>query len=248
MLSSDSKIWCTRLSSKVDPTLAALQARIGYQFQDIEGLKLALSHRSYSAQNNERLEFLGDSILDLVVGEALFERHPELREGELSRMRSALVKGKSLAAMAREFELGPVLRMGSGEQNNGGRERDSLLADALEALVGAIYRDGGFECCRQCVLQWFESRLQRAQGDRRLQQKDPKTRLQEWLQARKKPLPKYSVVETRGAEHNMQFTVECRLAPLQKPVTGSGLSRRQAEQDAAKTALQALSQEEHSAS
>ncbi len=237
-----------RLSNRADPTLTALQDRIGYQFKNIEGLKLALTHRSFSAQNNERLEFLGDSILDLVVGEALFERYPDQREGELSRMRSALVKGKSLAAMAREFELGPVLRMGSGEQNNGGRERDSLLADAFEALVGAIYRDAGFEACRSCVLQWFEQRLQSAQGDRRLQQKDPKTRLQEWLQARKHALPEYTVVDTRGAEHNMQFTVECRLAPLQQAVTGSGLSRRQAEQDAANAALQALSQQEHSAS
>lgn len=240
-----SKKWCTRLSNNVDSKLGSLQDRIAYQFNDIEGLQLALTHRSFSAQNNERLEFLGDSILDLVVGESLFERYPDLREGELSRMRSALVKGKSLAAMAREFDLGPVLRMGSGEVSNGGRERDSLLADAFEALVGAIYRDAGFEVCRQCVLRWFEDRLQRAEGNRRLQQKDPKTRLQEWLQARKQPLPEYSVVETLGAEHNMQFKVECRLALLQKPVTGSGLSRRQAEQDAANAALQALSPEEH---
>lgn len=233
------------MSNSVDPKLAALQDRIAYRFSNIEGLTLALTHRSYSAQNNERLEFLGDSILDLVVGEALFERYPDKREGELSRMRSALVKGKSLAKMARVFDLGPVLKMGSGEHSNGGRERDSLLADALEAVVGAIYLDGGFETCKRCVLCWFEERLNSAEGDRRLQQKDPKTRLQEWLQARKQPLPEYSVVATSGAEHDMQFKVECRLAPLQNAVTGSGSSRRQAEQAAADAALQALSQQEH---
>jgi ribonuclease-3 len=209
--------------------------RIGYQFQDQSLIELALSHRSVGNDNNERLEFLGDSILGFVVGEALYQKFPKAREGDLSRMRSQLVKGKTLAEVAREFELGDYLNLGPGEMKSGGHRRESILADAVESMIGAIYLDAGMETARERVLSWLASRLGEVTPESRL--KDAKTQLQEWMQARKKPLPAYHLRETSGAEHNQLFKVECELEKVGKRFFGEASSRRAAEQAAAQAAL-----------
>jgi len=194
-------------------------------------LALALTHRSAGRTNNERLEFLGDATLGLVMAEALWSRFPDADEGELSRRRAALVNKDSLAAVARELRLGDYLRLGPGELRTGGHARDSILADALEALIGAVYLDCGLERVRDMVLRLFAERLARVAGEDAV--KDPKTRLQEWLQGRRRPVPEYSVVDVAGAAHDQQFAVTCRLADTGAESRGLGSSRRRAEQDAA---------------
>lgn len=220
------------------PDLARLQRRLGYEFRDTTHLQLALTHRSFGSQNNERLEFLGDSILNMVIAERLYQTFPSAREGQLSRLRARLVKGVTLAEIAREFELGEFLSLGSGELKSGGFRRESILADALESIIGAIYLDSGFERCREMVLAWFDGRLERLS----LQdtQKDPKTRLQEYLQSRQQPLPQYEVVSVEGEAHAQLFRVECSVPGLQTNTIGNGGSRRLAEQQAAREALRAL--------
>ncbi|WP_445621797.1 ribonuclease III [Kushneria sp. Sum13] len=216
-------------------SLKILSDRLGYRFDDKSRLELALTHRSYGGANNERLEFLGDSIVNFVVGEALYARFPQAREGQLSRLRARLVKGETLAELAREFELGQFLRLGSGEMKSGGHRRDSILADAVEAIIGAIYLDSDMVIARRCVLSWYEARLNALNLEDT--QKDPKTRLQEFLQSRQIPLPRYEVLNIEGEAHAQQFTVSCHVDVLKAPTSGSGASRRHAEQQAAEQAL-----------
>ncbi|MBE1276893.1 ribonuclease III [Enterovibrio baiacu] len=215
-----------------------LQRRIRYEFSDMALLSLALTHRSASGQHNERLEFLGDSILSFVVADDLYHRFPNVDEGDMSRMRATLVRGNTLAELGREFELGDVLQLGPGELKSGGFRRDSILADAVEAIIGAIYLDSDLETVRGIVLGWYKERLDTIMPG--ANQKDPKTRLQEFLQGRRKPLPAYNVTKVQGEAHNQQFTVECEVAGLERPVVGKGSSRRKAEQAAAELALEKL--------
>ncbi|WP_299592035.1 ribonuclease III [uncultured Microbulbifer sp.] len=220
-----------------DLHLQRLGNRLGYQFARADLLSLALTHRSHGSRNNERLEFLGDSILGFTISAALFEKFPDGREGQMSRLRAQLVSGETLAKLARELELGECLRLGEGEMKSGGHRRASILADAVEAIIGAIYLDAGLEAARERVLAWFASRLQNLSLET---DKDPKTRLQEWLQARQKPLPDYRVVDIGGEEHSQQFVVECRVAGLNAPVRGTAGNRRAAEKAAATEAYARL--------
>ncbi len=199
---------------------------------------LAMTHRSFGNQNNERLEFLGDSLVNMIIAEHLYHHFERAREGQLSRLRARMVKGVTLAEIGREFELGQYLRLGSGEKKSGGFRRDSILADAVESIIGAIYLDSDFDTCRQRVLHWFEKRLQRL--DIQDTQKDPKTRLQEYLQSRQFPLPRYEVISVDGEAHAQTFHVSCALPSLDRKTTGVGSSRRIAEQQAARAALQQL--------
>lgn len=215
-----------------------LQDRLGYQFHSQTLLQLALTHRSCGARNNERLEFLGDSVLNFIIGESLFHRFPEGREGQLSRLRSQMVKGETLAKIAREFDVGECLILGEGEMKSGGHRRDSILADTLEALIGAIYTESGFEVCRDRVLTWYTDRLAQLSLDSPV--KDAKTRLQEYLQSRQQPLPEYAVVETEGEAHAQMFTIECRVSLLKKATRARASNRREAEKQAAEKALRLL--------
>lgn len=224
-------------------TSTLLVKHIGYQFRQSALLELALTHRSYSGKdNNERLEFLGDSLLNFIIGEALFQRFPHAREGQLSRLRADLVKGATLTKIALQLELGPFLLLGPGELKSGGSRRDSILADSVEAVIGAIYLDGGLDACKERVLEWFAPRL----ANLRLEDtvKDNKTRLQEWLQARKWSLPTYHILDVEGASHTQHFVVECVVAEAALRFQGEGHSRRQAEQMAAGLMLTALEQQE----
>lgn len=220
------------------PDLARLQKLLGYQFSDPTLLELALTHRSMGNRNNERLEFLGDSILNHIVAEDIYRRFPSAREGELSRMRAAIVRGDSLARVAGGLALGEYLRLGSGERKSGGHRRASILADALESVLGAILLDGGVDSCRRCVLDWFEEPLLAlTEGP---VAKDPKTELQEYLQGRSSSLPEYELLEVMGQDHDQSFRVACRLSQPALVVEGSGKSRRKAEQVAASHALEQL--------
>jgi ribonuclease-3 len=222
----------------VSQSLSRLERRLGHTFQNQELMLLALTHRSFAGRNNERLEFLGDAILNFVAGEALFERFPQAREGQLSRLRARLVKGETLAVLARGFELGEYLRLGSGELKSGGFRRESILADALEALIGAIYLDAGMDVARARVLDWLANELD---GLTLVDtNKDPKTRLQEFLQSRAVELPRYEVVDIQGEPHCRTFFVQCEIALLTDKTQGQGASRRIAEQVAAAAALVAL--------
>ncbi|MBI3772682.1 MAG: ribonuclease III [Gammaproteobacteria bacterium] len=216
-----------------------LLRRIGYNFQDASLLRLALTHRSVSNTNNERLEFLGDAILGFLIAEELYRRFPTAAEGEMSRLRASLVKGQTLAVIASELELGEFMLLGSGELKSGGYRRDSILACTLEALIGAVYLDGGEAACRPLVQSLFASRLDQVSPD--MVEKDPKTQLQEYLQARKLPLPVYDLSKVEGEAHSQTFYVECRVTGLPEPTMGEGRSRRFAEQAAASVALQKLS-------
>lgn len=215
-----------------------LQRALGYSFRDEALLLLALTHRSYGGRNNERLEFLGDSILNMVIAEYLYHHFPAAREGQLSRLRARLVKGVTLAELAREFAVGEYLRLGSGELKSGGFRRDSILADTLESIIGAIYLDADFATCRGQILAWFDMRLQAL--TLKDTNKDPKTRLQEFLQSRQMQLPRYEVVDIQGEAHAQTFHVECHVPVLEGKTQGCGSSRRTAEQKAAEAALKTL--------
>jgi len=215
-----------------------LQQRIGYRFSKPELLARALTHRSHGALHNERLEFLGDSVLNCVVAAELFERFGELPEGELSRLRAHLVRQQALHEVAQTLGLGEHLQLGEGELKSGGFARPSILADAFEALIGAVFLDGGFSAARETLRRLYEPLL--AGLDPRALGKDPKTLLQELLQARKISLPQYSVLATRGAAHSQNFEVECLIPQLSVRTTGSGSSRRSAEQDAAMRAFERI--------
>ena len=213
-------------------------AGIEYRFKDPQLLREALTHRSLGAGNNERLEFLGDSVLSLIIARRLFDLHPEAQEGDLSRMRARLVRGSTLAEVAVSINLGKEINLGEGELKSGGFRRASILADAFEALLGAILIDGGFEACRQVVLSLFDPLIAQLPGVEEL--KDPKTRLQEWLQARSRPLPQYSMLGAEGADHAKKFHVTCHLTDDGTLVEESGRSRRKAEQAAAARVLEML--------
>lgn len=199
---------------------------------------MALTHRSYGSPNNERLEFLGDAVLSLVISEALYLKFPRQDEGALSRLRANLVNGETLARRARELALGEELLLGPGEMKSGGFRRDSILAGAVEALIGAVYLEAGFGAARELVLAVFAREIAAVSPERAI--KDPKTRLQEYLQGRHLPLPDYQVLSIEGHDHAQVFRVECRVAGLSEALTGEGSSRRKAEQEAAEKALQLL--------
>lgn len=209
--------------------------RLGYQFNDTSLLKLALTHRSGANKHNERLEFLGDSILGMVIAEYLFSHLRKADEGQLTRLRASLVKGKTLAEIAKELELGECLYLGEGELKSGGFRRASILADALEAIIGAIYQDAGFDATKKVILGLYQKRLESV--DLKSVQKDPKTQLQEWLQSRKLPLPEYELLKVTGEPHKQTFDVACVLVDKRVKTHGSGSSRRNAEQQAAEKAL-----------
>ncbi len=221
-----------------DRTPSRLERRLGYTFNDKSLMDLALTHRSYKGANNERLEFLGDAILSFVIAEHLFHKFPSAKEGQLSRLRALLVKGVTLAKFGKAFELGDHLNLGAGELKSGGFRRDSILADAIESLIGAIYLDSDHDTCRQVVLQWYEERLDKLTLSDT--EKDPKTRLQEYLQSLKKPLPVYAVLDVKGEAHDQTFSVTCEVDSLEVKTLGEGSSRRFAEQQAAKKALDLL--------
>ena len=220
--------------------LAALQQRLGYRFQDPQHLARAMTHRSFSADHNERLEFLGDSVLNLVVADLLFERLQSLPEGDLSRVRANLVKQDTLFQLATGLGLSDALRMGEGESRSGGGRRPSILADALEAVIGAVYLDAGFDAARALVRRLFAD--VEIKPEMQAAAKDPKTELQEWLQGRRMKLPVYRVVGTLGAAHRQTFDVECEVAEFAATERGIGASRRAAEQAAAAAMLLALRQ------
>ena len=219
--------------------LSQLQARLRYRFSRPGPLEQALTHRSAGTPNNERLEFLGDSILNCVIAVALFERFGGVREGEMSRLRANLVCQESLYRIASDLELGSVLRLGEGELKSGGERRPSILADALEAVIGAVYLDGGFEAAQSVVLGLYSEQL--AHTDPLQSGKDAKTNLQEWLQGRRFPLPLYELVRVRGEAHAQEFEVECRVSKPPLVTTGVGSTRRAAEQNAAQRAFENLS-------
>jgi ribonuclease-3 len=215
-----------------------LQQRIGYRFARPELLAQALTHRSHSTPHNERIEFLGDSVLNCVIAAELFQSFGNLKEGELSRLRANLVRQEALYQLARTLGLGDQLRLGEGELKSGGFARPSILADAFEALVGAIFLDGGFAAAQEAIRRLYAPLL--TDLDPKTLGKDPKTLLQELLQARKIALPLYSVIATQGAAHSQKFEVECLIPELSVRTTGSGSSRREAEQEAALRAFQRL--------
>jgi ribonuclease-3 len=216
--------------------LEDFDSRIGYRFSDPELLRRALTHRSYGPAHNERLEYLGDSVLNCAVALELYHRFPDLTEGELSRLRANLVNQNSLAAVAQQFAFGARLRLGEGELKSGGARRPSMLADAVEAVVGAAFLDGGFAAAHRVVQVLFGAALDAI--DPAVSGKDPKTLLQEYLQGRKLALPQYAVVATRGEAHEQQFQVECVIPELGIRSRGEGASRRGAEQEAARQAYE----------
>lgn len=218
--------------------LAKLEKRLGHQFGKPELLVEAVTHRSVLGPNNERLEFLGDSVLNFVVADELFRRRPRDTEGVLSRLRATLVNRPSLAELARELGLGDYLRLGGGELKSGGHRRDSILADGLEAVLGAVFLDGGYEACRALILRMYQERFANLPAAEEL--KDPKTRLQEYLQGLRRPLPAYQVLDVSGKAHDQVFRVECRVEGVEKATEGVAGSRRQAEQLAAEAMLALL--------
>jgi ribonuclease-3 len=218
-----------------------LEKKIGYQFSNQKLLVQALTHRSFKGAHNERLEFIGDSLLGMVVAEALYHNFPKATEGELTRMRSQIVKGQTLSVIGKELELSQWLRLGPGEMKSGGFRRDSILEDAVEAIIGVVYLDSDITTCKAFVLKLIEERLNKVDPKNAL--KDAKTRLQEWLQSRKAPLPIYEVVETTGQAHNQTFKVMCTLHNG-KQYQATGTSRRKAEQETAQIALEDLQSEQ----
>ena len=218
--------------------LKKLESRVAYTFKNASLLDQSVTHRSFGDRNNERLEFLGDSILNFVVASALFSLFPDANEGDLSRLRARMVKQQTLAEIARELDLGTFLIMGSGELKSGGFERDSILSDALEAIIGAVFLDGGITEASGCVLTLFEERLGALTSSNI--EKDAKSRLQEHLQGLGEPLPEYTVVGTTGKSPNQKFEIECRSSSFKDKISATGTSRRRAEQNAAELALKHL--------
>jgi ribonuclease-3 len=219
-----------------------LEKTLQYRFQDALLLQQALTHRSASNRNNERLEFLGDAVLDFVVSEVVYEAHPEAPEGDLSKLRASLVKDESLAELALELGLGEYLILGSGERKTGGHRRESILADALEAIFGAVFLDSGFEAAKRLINRVYEERYRDLPniGDLR----DPKTRLQEWLQARKMALPAYELVDVSGEDHKRRFAVTCTVVEKSAVTHGESTTRRKAEQKAARKMIDLLTGEQ----
>ena len=217
---------------------ASLSRIIYYTFQDASLMMMALTHRSFNAQHNERLEFLGDSILSFLIAQELYQRFPKIDEGDLSRLRAQLVKESSLSSIATSMGLGDFIQLGEGELKSAGWRRPSILADTLEAMIGAIYLDAGIEPAHQFVLRFFEKQLNEI--DPKLIQKDAKTLLQELLQSQKSDLPIYTVVSIEGEAHSQSFTIECTIKKFNIKTQGIGQSRRIAEQEAASKAYQLM--------
>ena len=215
-----------------------LETCLGYSFSNLELLRQALTHRSAGKIHNERLEFLGDAILDMVIAERLFARYPQATEGELSRMRANLVNGDVLADIATELGLGQHLQLGAGERKSGGKRRVSILADAVEAVIAAVYLEGGLVEASSVIDRLYSGRI--SAKDISKPRKDSKTRLQELMQAQGLPLPSYLVREVTGEAHNQMFTVECQVVLLPQPQSGTGKSKRIAEQEAAEHVLTVL--------
>ncbi len=223
------------MSSKAD---SWLQTTLGYQFNNRHLLQQALTHRSCPGDNNERLEFLGDAVLDVVISEVVFRSHANAPEGDLSRLRASLVKDTSLAELSSSLGLGNYLILGGGERKSGGHRRESILADALEAIFGAVYLDAGFEAARGVIERAFGDRLTDLPSVEEL--RDPKTRLQEWLQARALGLPQYELAGVSGKAHQQKFEVSCSVKDGKTVTTGSGTTRRNAEQESAERMLLSL--------
>mgnify|MGYP003672521241 CR=1 FL=1 len=218
--------------------LEKLQQTLAYQFLDPALAQLALTHRSASASHNERLEFLGDSLLGFIIAEVLHEKYVDATEGELSRMRASLVSKPALAAVARRLGMGAFLQLGSGELSSGGSDRDSILADSVEALIAAIYLDGGMKPCKAFVISMHQNKL--SADVKKAKRKDAKTRLQEFLQAHGRALPEYKVVDISGAAHEQIFHVSCSLESMDIDAEGSGSSKREAQQQAAEKILESI--------
>jgi ribonuclease-3 len=216
---------------------------LNYQFKDPTILEQALTHRSAGGFNNERLEFLGDAILGFVVADELYRRFPEADEGQLTRLRASLVNKRTLAEIGRALRLGDELKLGEGELKSGGWRRESILANALEAILGAIYLDGGMDDCKRVILTTLAAHFDSASPEANL--KDAKTRLQEYLQGRGEPLPEYETVDISGAAHQQTFTVQCSVRGMSEPIIAQGNSRRIAEQAAAQAMLQRLGEQNH---
>nr|VFK37364.1 MAG: RNAse III [Candidatus Kentron sp. TC] len=219
-------------------SLRRLLPYIDYTFSDMGLLELALTHRSASSEHNERLEFLGDAILGFVIADLLYARLPDSSEGDLTRLRAKLVRRQTLAEVARRLKLGRHIILGGGEVKSGGDDRESTLANAVEAIIGAVYLDGGLDACRHSILHIFGSRIEMISGENI--DKDAKTKLQELLQGMRLPLPEYRIIETAGADHRHWFTVECKAAIIPNAIRGGGRSRRVAEQKAAHKVLECL--------
>jgi ribonuclease-3 len=222
----------------LDKAAAWLAKQLAYEFRDEALLQRALTHRSASGTSNERLEFLGDSVLQMVVSEFLFGERPDASEGRLSRLRSSLVKDSTLASIAMELDLGQHLILGSGERKSGGHRRASILADSMEALFGAVYLDAGFEAARHVVFKAFGDRIDNLPRGQDL--RDPKSRLQEYLQARKIAVPVYEMEQVSGEAHRQHFEYSCSIPALEQKTVGAGSSRRDAEQAAAMAMLDRL--------
>jgi ribonuclease-3 len=217
---------------------SALSKKLGYEFRQPQLLQRALTHRSYAPEHNERMEFLGDSILGCVIAKFLYSHYPQLSEGELSRLRSNLVREETLATLAQQLDLGNHLKLGEGELKSGGFRRPSILADALEALFGAVLLDSGFSEAEQAVLNLYVPYLEKV--DVKTQGKDAKTLLQEYLQGKRIALPTYTIIAMQGEAHEQSFQVECAIPSLKISTRGTGTSRRNAEQQAAQVAYQQL--------
>ena len=223
-------------------SLNKLQQSLGYQFNDNSLLSTALTHRSFSSDHNERFEFLGDSLVNMLIAEMLFEAYPDLPEGKLTQQRAMLVKGKTLAKIGEALNVGEFLALGAGEIKTGGAQRESILADSVEAIIAAIYLDSDFGHCRATVRQWFKDSVENI--DTLGKAKDAKTRLQEILQANGKPLPIYVTEKVHGEHHKQQFVVSCKVALLLKPTQGKASSKKMAEQIAAENALRLIGEED----
>ena len=219
-----------------------LETTLQYRFQNAELFQQALTHRSATSKNNERLEFLGDAVLDFVISEIVYRARPDAPEGDLSKLRASLVKDESLAALALELGLGEHLILGSGELKTGGHRRESILADALEALFGAVFLDRGFDEAQAIITRTYARRLHNLPDVADL--RDPKTRLQEWLQARKLELPVYDLVSVSGKDHKKRFEVSCTVAEKSAVTTGESTTRRKAEQKAARAMIEKVSGEQ----
>ncbi len=220
---------------------AQLYRNLGYTFQNEQLLISALTHRSVPKDNNERLEFLGDSIVNFIAAELVYQRFAHANEGDLSRLRTMLVRGETLAYLAKELQVGENLYLGIGELRSGGFRRESILADAMEAIIAAIYLDGGMDVCKQRVTQWFIPLLENLSPSNEM--KDPKTRLQEYLQSQAIGLPVYQVMGIEGLAHEQTFQIQCYIPQLERRSIGKGSNRRRAEQQAAENMLTAIMQD-----
>lgn len=237
----DGECALTNKKNRVEKNIKVLEQSLGYSFKHPALLEKALTHCSASADNNERFEFLGDSLVNLILAQALYEQFPKAAEGELTRLRAICVRGETLAKIAAAHQLGDYLKLGAGELRSGGAFRPSIIADALEAVIAAIYLDSDFHQVQSSVLVWFKSLLETLSLD--MMQKDPKTQLQEFLQSKKLELPAYTVIAIEGESHEQQFKVSCLVQGREQPAIGVGPSRRKAEQEAARTMLEMLKHE-----